>query len=160
MSSSALRYGSALQKAVKETLAGKDVHFVSTLGPGSFSNYSVHQLEMLVMALGVGAQRVMQCGNEYSGLLLIDYEDGRRGLVQQIPDQPFRLSCQYGPSGGLIIEQMDDFFPGLMEAILEFFATGRSPIPAEETIEIMALYEAGVKALKTPDRWKKVPQPR
>lgn len=158
MSSSALRYGSALQKAVKETLAGKGVHFVSTLGPGSFGNYSVHQLEMLVMALGVGAQRVMQCGNEYAGLLLIDYADGRRGLVQQIPDQPFRISCQHGLSGGLIIDQMDDFFPGLMEAILEFFLTGLSPISPEETIEIMALYEAGVNALKAPDRWEDVPQ--
>jgi len=153
MSCSALRYGSALETAIKEKIAGHPVSYVGTRGGGSFEVYAIHQFEMLVMALGTGATRVMQCGNDSVKLMLIDYPDGRRGSVTLIPEHPFQLSAHYGGEEPLVIDAMDDFFPRFIDAMLAFFESGVSPIPKEQTLEIAALIEAGTAALKSRDRW-------
>ena len=157
MSSSALRFGSALQHAFKHDVAGKRVNFVSTNGPGLFRNYSVHQLEMLVMVLGVGAYRVMHCGTEIVSSMIIDYHDDRRGSILMGSDLPFRLYCNYGENKGLEVNEMSDFFERFIDAMLEFFEAGVSPIAPEETIEIMALYETGMNAIRKPDNWMNLP---
>ncbi len=153
MSCSALRYGSGLEQALAEKVAGKPVRFASTGGPGVFEVYAIHQIEMLVMALGTGASRVMQCGNRGAHVMLIDYPDGRRGLFNQNPAQPFEISIQYGDSEGVAVTKMDDFFPRFIDAMLRFFDTGQPSAPQAETLEIAALIEIGQKALETPDRW-------
>lgn len=158
MSSSALRFGLPLESAIGDTIAGQPVHYVGTRGGGVFHIYAIHQLEMLVMALGAGASRVMQCGNRFTNLLLIDYTDGRRGTVNIIPGYPFQLSAQFGQEGCLSIEDMGDFFPRFIDAMLGFFETGASPAPKEQTLEIAALIEAGTAALDTPDQWVAVPK--
>ena len=75
-STSALRHVEGLEKTIEE-LAGQRVDFVATRGPGGWDNYSIHQLEPLVMLLGVGAERVMHVGNDQARVLVIDYPDGR-----------------------------------------------------------------------------------
>jgi len=37
--------------------------------------------------------------------------------------------------------------------MLRFFDTGQSPIPAEETLEITSICEAGNQAILKPDVW-------
>lgn len=157
MSGSALRYGSALEGAIRDQIAGKAVHFVSTRGPGEWDIYAIHQVEMLVMTLGTGATRVMACGNDAVNLLVTDYADGRRGLLQQAPGHPFQLSAQYGEQESLVVNAMDDFFPRFIEAMLRFFDTGISLVPQAETLEIVAVLEAGTAALRMPDGWVGVP---
>jgi hypothetical protein len=157
MSASALRFGSDIQKAVNETVNGHKVNFVSTRGGGrSFQEYCIHQIEMLVMLMGTGAKRVMQCGNNFGNAMIVDYADGRRGLVNLMPSQPFQLSAQYGTDKNLAINEMNDFFPLFIEAMLKFFKTGKSVIRKEETLEITALVEVGIKALEAPDKWRNV----
>ncbi len=157
MSSSALRFGSELQSAVNETLAGKKAIFASTQGGGrSFEEYSIHQIEMLVMLLGTGAGRVMQCGSGDSQLLLIDYPDERRGAMTRIASCGFQAALEYGDGQSRNLNNMSDFFPMFIEAMLEFFATGKSCIAQEETIEIAALVETGIKALTAMDQWIKI----
>lgn len=158
MSCSALRFGSALQSALRETIGNQPVHFAATRGGGSFRNYLIHQVEMLVAALGTGALQVIQCGNGRSKVIAIDYGDERRGLINQTPAQPFGITLQYGEDQGLVINEMNDFFPLFIEAMLTFFDTGKPLIPGEETLEIAALIEAGAKALETPDTWVEVPK--
>ena len=158
MSCSALRFTPALQDGLTEKVAGQGVHFVSTRGGGSsFDLYAIHQLEMLVMLLGTGAEKVMQCGNQYAHLMLIHYPDGRRGAINLIDGHPFQLSAQYDDDKCLTIDTMDDFYPPFIEAMLKFFETGVSPIPEEQTLEIAALIEAGTAALQAPYQWVKVP---
>lgn len=157
MSSSALRYGSAIEQAIRDQIAGQAVRSVSTRGPGEWEVYGIHQAEMLVMTLGTGATRVMACGNDRVNLLLVDYPDGRRGVIEQIPNHTFQLSAQLGADGSLAINEMDDFFPRFIEAMLRFFETGVSLVPKVETLEIAALLEAGADALRTPGTWVDVP---
>jgi predicted dehydrogenase len=156
MSCSALRFGSDMEKAIKEDIVNQQVHFVTTRGGGVFHIYAIHQLEMLVMALGTGAKRVMQCGNERSKVMIIDYGNERRGLINLTPAQSFGMTIQYGEDKGLVINEMTDFFPRFVEAMLYFFDTAKSPIPKKQTLEIAALIEAGTTALKNPDIWVEV----
>ncbi len=158
MSSSALRFGSALENALAEALATQPVRFVATRGGGRFDVYAIHQLEMLVMTLGTGATRVMQCGNPQGNLLIVNYPDGRRGAINLLLGHPFQLSAAYGDGEALVIDTMHDFFPRFVEAMLAFFDAKTSPIPVEQTLEIAALIEAGGAALKLPDTWVNVPK--
>jgi len=153
MSSSALRFGSGLENALADKIKSEKVHFAATRGGGVFHIYAIHQIEMLVMALGPGATRVMQCGNDQANLMIVDYPDHRRGTINLIPGVPFAMALQYGKDQAVTIDNMDDFFPRFIKAMLQFFNTKKSPIPTAQTLEIAALIEAGQEALKTIDRW-------
>ncbi|MGI6207781.1 MAG: Gfo/Idh/MocA family protein [Anaerolineae bacterium] len=158
-SSSALRFGSEIEKAVHETMAGQPVHYVATRGGGrTYDEYAVHQFEMMVMALGTGATRLMQVGNDASKVTIVDYPDGRRGCINQSTPYPFQFVATYGDNQAVVINEMGDFFPRLIEAILNFFNTREPVVPKEQTLEIMALVEAGVKALDARDQWVDLPK--
>ena len=43
-----------------------------------------------------------------------------------------------------------NMFPHLIDAMLEFFATGASLVPEAETIEVAAIREAAIKAQSAP----------
>lgn len=154
MSSSALRFGSGIQTAVNETLKGMKVNFVATKGGGgSFEEYCIHQIEMLVMLMGTGARRLMQCGSADGNIMVVEYNDGRRALVNRMMPCPFQLSAFYGKDKMLMLNEMPDFFPLFIEAMLKFFESGKSSIPKSETLEIAVLVETGIKALKQTDKW-------
>ncbi len=157
MSSSALRYGSAFDTGLKSTFAGKRVHHVSTRGNGSLSIYAIHQVEMIVAAMGTGASRVMHCGSPDIQHIIIDYVDGRRSSFTLMAGQPLQASISYGENEALIINEITDHYPGFVNAMLEFFDTGIPSASMEETLEIAAILEAGVKALELPDRWVTLP---
>ncbi len=159
MSSSALRYPLALETAVRETMAGKKVNFVSTRGGGrTYDEYAVHQFEMMVMAIGTGATRVKQVGNDQAKVTVVEYADGRRGLMNQSTPFPFQFAAHYGDNQAVVINDMGDFFPRCIESILRFFDTGKSEVPKEQTLEVIALVEAGVSSLDRPDQWVAVPK--
>jgi len=158
MSSSALRFGSNLQKALKNEFAGERPSFVATLGDLPFHIYAIHQIEMVVVLLGTGAKRVMQFGSEYSKAMAIDYGDNRRAVIDLLPGQPFQLRATYGDGKLLTITDMDDIFVKFVEGMLQFFETGVSPVPVAETLEVAALIEAGSTALATPDIWVPLPK--
>ena len=152
-SSSALRFGSDIQRAVSETLRGQAVEFAFSAGGGSsFEEYSIHQLEMLTMLMGTGAKRVMQCGSGSTSHMLIDYGSGRRSVMTLMPGQGFQLSARVDDAT-VTINSMTDFFPCLIEAILAFFDTKNAPVKKEETIEIVSIMEAGIKAQAITDSW-------
>lgn len=162
MSTSALRFAEPLVKTMSE-IGDKKVNFVGTRGPGLFYNYSIHQFEPLVMLIGTGATRIMQIGNAYTPLLLIDYPDNRRATMNMIWNHPFQISAQLGgdpareEASYISIDDLGDFFPPFIEGMLKFFDTKVSPIAPEQTLEIAALIEAGTAALKTPDTWVNLP---
>lgn len=158
MSSSALRYAPALNKALAE-INGQTINSVMTAGSGrNFEIYAIHQLEMLVKLLGAGAVRVLQSTNGISHCMVIDYADQRRGAFNFIPGQGFQLTAQYGENQSIHLNPINDFFPCFIEAMLNFFDTGINLIPESETLEIAALIEAGTAALQHPGTWVDVPR--
>lgn len=152
MSTSAQRYCPSIQ-AYLEREKGK-TRFMSTVGPHDLSNYAVHQLEPIVTVMGVGVKRVkaFAVGTGVTQMIL-DYGDGRLASFTQTPN-PWAEFC-FMVSDGEKGERLDssDFYIPTMKAILDFFETGISPVPAEETLEILALIDAAKKARQTPDVW-------
>ncbi len=153
MSSSALRYGTELLKAKSEMFSATKPDYVTVSGGGrSFEEYGIHQIEMLVSLMGTGAKRVMQMTNNSQRTALIDYADNRRGVLTYSPMFGFTLSAA-SDEKTVQIPSMSNFFPTLIDEMLAFFATGKSPIPGEETIEIAAILEAAVKGISSPFTW-------
>jgi len=69
-----------------------------------------------------------------------------------MPGQGFQVSASNGTES-VVINEMSDFFPNLIEAMLKFFDTGLSPIDKRETIEIASIVASGIKALEKPYTW-------
>jgi hypothetical protein len=153
MTSSSLRFTPAWSEGLARTLGGRRARFASLRGPGCYDLYAVHQLELLVMALGPGARRALRTGDPSADLLLIDYADGRHGLINLIASHEFAASVA-GANGELLtLTKFDGYFEALLPALLSFFATRRSPVPPEETREIFALQDAGRLAAASPGVW-------
>lgn len=152
MSTSAQRYCPSIQGYL-EREKGK-TRFMSTVGPHDLSNYAVHQLEPIVTVMGTGVKRVkaFAVGSGVTQMIL-DYGDGRMASFTQTPN-PWAEFC-FMVSDGEKGERLDssDFYIPTMKAILDFFETGISPVPKEETLEILALIDAAKKARQTPDEW-------
>ncbi len=149
MSSSALRFSTELDAHRNKP----GTTYMETTGGGrSFWEYSIHQIEMIVSVLGTGAKRIMQCGANDVEHMVIQYEDDRRASVTYTPNAPFTTRLVH--EGKMIVNpQCSDFFPILLSEILDFFATGKSPIDTAQTIEIAALVAAGIKALEAKNVW-------
>lgn len=149
MSSSALRFSTELDAYCNKP----GTTYMETTGGGrSFWEYSIHQIEMIVSVLGTGAKRIMQCGANDVEHMVIQYEDDRRASVTYTPNAPFTTRLVH--EGKMIVNpQCSDFFPILLSEILDFFATGKSPIDTAQTIEIAALVAAGIKALEAKNVW-------
>ncbi len=149
MSSSALRFS--------DELAGhrgrNGATYAETAGGGgSFREYSIHQIEMITSVLGTGARRVMQCGAGGVEHMVIQYGDGRGASVTYAAKAPFTVRLLHG--GQAVVDaRCSNFFPALLSEILDFFATGRSPIDKAETVEIAALVAAGIRALEARNVW-------
>lgn len=153
MTSSALRFAPALTRSLKDQIGNEAIAFAATRGPGKFSVYAIHQLEMLVMSLGTGARRVMQLGNGRSDLMVADYPDGRRGTIALFPAYEFAVSLGFGRSGVLALERLEGFYEAFIREMLRFLLTGRCPVPPAQTLEVMALLETGIRAFEAPDTW-------
>lgn len=150
-SSSALRYADEL-KDVTGRLA------VSTRGSGrSIEEYIIHQAEMLVKTIGIGATEMKsftmpdgQC------IFMIKYPDERRGCIHYSKTN-FSFSIAYEQDGATIFTSIkSDFFKNLTRDILRFFDTNEPSFAPAETIEVSRITAACVKCQNTPDVWIKI----
>ncbi len=157
MSCSSLRFAPALRRVLAEEVGLQPVRFMATRGPGDFAVYAIHQLEMLVMTLGPGARRVMHLGNDFSDVMAVDYPDGRRGLINLAPGYEFGFFVCFGERSWAGHDKLDGFFEDFIQAMLLFFKTGESPVPEAQTLEIIALLEAGSADRSKKDEWLEVP---
>ena len=146
-STSALRFAEGFAGYPDSKVNRDNIEYVATLGPGYFDNYSVHQVEMIVSLMGVGAKRLKSLSTGNGRILIVEYKDGRRASMLQMQDMPFQASIQLKDGSGVLVNQFADMFPRLISEILDFFETGDIPVPTEETLAIMAIIEAGHKAL-------------
>lgn len=160
-SSSALRFTPALRSAlegirgsaIRGTRRSPVIEYVCTAGGKNFNNYLVHQVEIVVTALGTGAREVRYGETKRVQTVQILYSDGRLAQVAVIPDHPFQVTLVPDRGEPLALNNLTDFFPAFIECMLDFFTSRVSPVPTEETLEIMAILEAARLAQQRPDRW-------
>ncbi|MHB1452647.1 MAG: Gfo/Idh/MocA family oxidoreductase [Saccharofermentanales bacterium] len=154
-SCSALRFA-AEYKGLGADQNGESVAALSSWGPGLYDNYSVHQLEPLLMLMGGAPEEVCYIGNEASAQLTIRFSDGRIASMSQfIKGAPFIMQV-CAAAGNRTIKLESDFFKEFMKELSGFFRTGIPIADPEETIRIMAVREAGSKAMRNPGTWVRI----
>lgn len=141
-SSSALRYATELNQI-------KNAVMVAVKGGGSnLPEYIVHQTEMVVKTLGLGAKSVCtEKLGENHYLCKVGYEDGRVATMEYRADYPFAIVWESKDGKKGKAEIVSDMFVYLIESILKFYESGEVPFDPEETLEVMKIREAAVKSI-------------
>ncbi|MGI6634881.1 MAG: Gfo/Idh/MocA family protein [Christensenellales bacterium] len=152
-SASALRYASEYQ--------GIDASAITALrsyGSGEFINYNVHQLEPLCMLMQVVPSRVLCLTGDKCVSMLVQFIDGRHATVS-IFEQGSGFKMDVCTSKGVTeLTIQSDFFKAFIKVLVQFFRDSKVPVPHAETLRIMALREAGLRAAQTPGQWVDVPE--
>ena len=146
-SSSALRYSSALADL-------NSPKFVTTFGGGSnFEEYIVHQAEMVIAALKSKplAVRVDAQGKQYVSTVHLD--DGKGATMVYSPDLGYAMSSENEDGMRAYKVSGKGHFPALLEDILRFFETGEVSFDTNETLAVMKLREAAIKAVAKDGDW-------
>ncbi|MDR0642992.1 MAG: hypothetical protein LBG07_11095, partial [Treponema sp.] len=148
-SSSALRFALEIGE-----FKGGARSIISSGGGPSFATYAVHQMEMIVKVMGTGAEKIMGLINGENKSLVIRFGDGKGALFNQAAGSsaPFAVSVEAG--GKTEYRPIEsDFFRAFIDNLLGFYETGKPLASKEETLSVIALIEAGEKALAEPFRW-------
>ena len=149
-SSSALRFASEYSGIEKDNIQN-----LSSWGPGSLEVYSIHQIEPIVMLMGAGAKRVLYTGTEQWPALVIEFNDGRRAsLSHHGYNCPFSMVVDFAQdSESKLISVKSDYFGLFVSEMADFFLTGKLKASHEETVAVISIREAGIKASKNPGQW-------
>lgn len=150
MSCSSLRYSEFLLEAMK---AGRDgiraAEFFGPMNevptqPGLFW-YGCHTVEMMVTVMGTGCREVSCHKSESNDVLTAIYEDGRMATLHGLRGSHSKFGAVlHRPDGPVTVDASGGrpFYLGTIDAIMDNLPNGRSPIPAEEMLEVVAIIEA------------------
>jgi hypothetical protein len=112
--------------------------------------YGIHTVEILYTFMGPGCDRVSRIHTPGADLASCQWKDGRIGVVRGIRDGAAPYGhVVFGPKA-VVSEPAEtaatptkrSSYYGLIVAVVDFFRTGKAPVPVDETIEIMAFMEA------------------
>ena len=149
-SSSALRFVTEF----KEVNTDK-IYKIYSEGPGTYDMYSIHQIEPIMSLMKCRVKRVMALSDKEHPSLIIEFEDGRFVQTYHRVDKnnTFRTTICYEDNKADVFDIKSDYFSLFIDAMIEFFDTGIIPVPKEQTIDVIAVRAAGVKAFETPFTW-------
>jgi predicted dehydrogenase len=155
-SSSSLRFSDDVV-AIKQDPRVKEVLGAMTWGPGTLEPhhpdlfwYSIHAVEMLYTFMGAGCERVTRTETAGADVVVGHWQNGRIGVVRGIREGAATYGQVVFGAGAVVsappaqtgaVPKRSSYY-GLVSAVIEFFRTGRSPVPIDETVEIMAFMEA------------------
>ena len=147
-SSSALRYG-------EELATDFECREVITTGSGSnLPEYIVHQAEMVVKKLGLGAERVMAESFGTQTHIHVEYPDNRTATMIFAPSIPFTVyMSEAGEAKPVYRPVTSAYFVGLITDMVRFFEEGTVSFDTAETLEVMKVREGAVKACQQVGRW-------
>ncbi|HSH96592.1 MAG TPA: Gfo/Idh/MocA family oxidoreductase [Roseimicrobium sp.] len=105
--------------------------------------YGIHGVESLFTVMGPGCETVTR-KNSTEGSIEVEgrWADGRIGVFKEIKGYGGKA---IGEKGEAEIGKYDGYAPLVVE-IVKFFQTGISPVPEQETIEILAFMEADAQS--------------
>ena len=149
-SSSALRYATELNEV------GPCVAMTTLGGYWSVEEYIIHQAEMIVKKLGIGAKEIKAqriTDDEYT--FTIKYDDTRRaGMHFAKSGEPFCVLMNTGDGSDALYKVIEsDTFNGLIKDILTFFETGNFSFDVAEILEVNRIMVSAIKAKQQTDTW-------
>jgi predicted dehydrogenase len=148
-SSSALRFVEEYRTFRYVQVAG-----LTSFGPGPLEAYSIHQIEPMVALMGPDAARVQFTGTDKHPAYVCEYRDGRRAtLTHHGWECPFGMVADFKDGSTRHVTVETDLFRNFIRELVDFFRTGNVKVPHEETIAVIAVREAALKAAKAPGEW-------
>ena len=158
MSCSALRYAANFQAALKE----EPVVGIDVVGPLAFQPtqpgyfwYGIHDVEMLVAALGAGCRRVRATVADETDLVVLEWDDGRVAGLRGLQNKHGKYAAAlHGESGLRLVDVAaapKPFYAGLLQAILDNLPRGVSPISHADMLEVVRIIEAINRSRDTGD---------
>jgi len=147
-SSSALRYG-------EELTTDFTCREIITTGSGSnLPEYIVHQAEMVVKKLGMGAERVSAEKHGSQTHFHVEYADQRNATMIFAPSIPFTVYMSEADTAKPVYAQVKSaFFAGLITDMIRFFEEGTVSFDSAETLEVMKLREGAIRAIEMNGEW-------
>ena len=133
-----------LRGGVQGLIKGADAFSWASLEPThpDLYWYGIHGVEILYTVMGTGCRTVSRFQTEDTEFCVGLWEGGRIGTLRGL------RSSEHSYGGTVFAEKKIEYLPMIMsydpmlKAIALFFATGRPPVPPEETIEIYAFMSA------------------
>lgn len=136
---------------VPEPVVGQVFGAMGTAPAGdSLIWYGVHAFEMLQRLMGVGARATWAVEDDSGVVAVVDYGEGRRGLVEAI-----RGMWHYGgrvQSQKAVVQFRCDMTYGyrdLLREVRDFFRGGPAPVSLSQTFEGLAMMIAARRAIET-----------
>ena len=146
-SSSSLRYMSSVKEVVSGkigTVIGADTYSPATIEkthPDLFW-YGIHGVEPLYAVMGTGCKSITRAFMEGADVCVGLWNDGRIGSFRGTRQGKSDFGgYAYGDKGSKTLGPWEGYKP-LLDEIIQFFKTGKVPVPSNETIEIFAFMEA------------------
>ncbi len=153
-SSSSVRYS-----PIALALKGTENRGVDTWGPGplephhalDLSWYGIHAVELLYTLMGPGCEQVTRISGgtdqEGSDVLVARWKDGRLATVRTLrPYGKFGANV-LRPDGSMAhAPEEEGGYEGLLRQVIEFFRTGKPPVPNQETLEIFSFLDAAQRS--------------
>ena len=146
-SSSALRYASELDNY-------NDVSAVITTGGGvTIDEYIIHQTEMIVKLFNAAPVKVKveKQGKQYCCKVIFDNEKEAIMLFDQA--LPFSVCAEDDEGISKFYEIKSEYFIEFLKSVLLFFESNEIPFDYMQTINIISICDAVVKAKNTPGEW-------
>lgn len=139
---SALRYTN-VQDEIRKLAPAKVEHMITWGGGGSFDEYAIHPLELLISVMGHDATALMRRGTPERSQLLIEFTGNRTGVVNVFPktNTSFAASFTTEKSTRYLEVDASKIFVQNQAAILGFFASGKPNIDRRESLTLMRLLD-------------------
>ncbi len=147
-STSALRYG-------EELATDFDCREMIVTGSGSnLPEYIVHQVEMVVKKLGLGAEKVRAERFGTQTHIHVAYGDGRVATMIFAPSIPFTVYMSAADESKPFYSAVkSDFFLALITDMVRFFEEGTVSFDIRETLEAMKIREGAIRAIEVEGQW-------
>ncbi|WP_462409861.1 Gfo/Idh/MocA family protein [Neobacillus sp. Marseille-QA0830] len=148
MSSSSLRFADSFHKFVtanREDVTGMYVHGPLPMEEGipGYLWYGIHMIEMVVAAMGVNIEKIHLHKNSQYETVILEWADGRHAILhgeyQWHPRFAVTLHTNHGYQNIEIAKDKKPYYASLLEQIVPFIKTRKSPVPPEETLEILRI---------------------
>lgn len=148
-SSSALRFASEFG-----AIDRRNVKNIASWGPGSYEIYSIHQIEPIISLMGPEAKQVMYAGTGEWPVLVIAFSGDRRAVFSHHGwECPFVMTVNLADGKSQTLKVQSDYFNLFIKEMTDFFKTGEIKVKHAETVAVIAVREAGLKAKDNPGKW-------
>lgn len=144
---SALRY-TEVQEYVATVGADHVKHMVAWGGGGSFGEYAIHPIELVISCMGPQVTGLLRRGRGDQSQLLLNFRGGRTAVINVYcnSNTPFAAAVTTKEETRLIEVDCGAIFRNTTLAMLELFAKQKPTIDPAETLAIMRIRDAAATA--------------